>query len=264
VNYRGCVGAAAVLMNGLIGVARTAIWLLPLIVFVGLLVESLNSRTLIIEGITVPEQLQKNGFTPEVASQRLYDVLEDFLVDKKRTSMRSPDIRLHGSEPNFVVPGVGLSLDTVAATLRRFFHRDDHRIISGDLTVSGEKIWLRLRLNRAVFYNGKEGKNLDQVDELFKAAAEEIIRRTSPYLLASVTYATDPDKALEIVNQITAQERSGDENISRAYNLKAMIYRDRQLNSDALIAAKKALEFDPGLAVAHNTLGSILFEEKKY
>jgi len=264
VDYRGCIDTAAVLLNGLIGVARTAAWLLPLLVFVGLLVESLNSRTLIIEGITVPEQLQKNGFTPEVASQRLYDVLEDFVETKKKTSMRSPDIRLHGSEPNFVVPGVGLSLDAVAATLRRFVHRDDHRVISGDLTVSGGKVWLRLRLNRAVFYDSKEGTSLDDVDRLFKAAAQDIIWRTSPYLLASATYATDPDKALEMVNKITAQERSGDENISRAYNLKAMIYRDRHQNSDALNAVKKALEFDPGLAVAHNTMGSILFEEKNY
>jgi tetratricopeptide (TPR) repeat protein len=264
VDYRGCLDTAAVMWKGLIGVARNAAWLLPLILFIALFVQSLNWRPLIIEGITVPDQLQKNGFTPEVAAQRLYDALEDFIDKKKKTSMRIPDIRLHGNEPNIVVPAVGLSLDTIAATARRFFHRDDRRVISGDLTVSGGKVWLRLRLNGAVFYDSKAGTSLDEVDQLFEAAAQDIIWKTTPYLIASAAYSTDADKALEMVEQITAHERSGDENISRAYNLKAVIYRDRKQYDEAMTAVEKALRFDPGLAVAHNTKGLILFDKKRY
>lgn len=263
-DYRGCINTAAVLWKSLIGVARSAAWLVPVILFVALFIQSLNWRPLIIEGITVPDQLQKNGFTPEVASQRLYDALEDFIDKKKKTSMRIPDIRLHGNEPNIVVPGVGLSLDAIVVAMRRFVHRDDRRVISGDLTVSGGKIWLRLRLNGAVFYDSKEGTSLDDVDQLFEAAAQDIVWKTTPYLIASAAYSTDPDKALEMIEQITAHERPGDENISRAYNLKAMIYCDRKQYDDAMTAVERALKFDPGLAVAHNTKGLILFDQENY
>lgn len=261
VDYRACIKTAAAAWKGFIVIARNAAWLLPLIFFVALLVQSLKGRPLIIEGITVPDQLQKNGFTSEVASQRLYDALEDF-IEKKKTSMGNPDIRLHGNEPNIVVPTVGLSLDTVAAALRKFVHRDDRRVISGDLTASGDKVRLRMRLNGAVFYDSQEGRSLDNVDQLFKDAAQDIIWKIAPYLIASATYSTDPDKALEMTVQITASERSGDENISRAYNLKAMIYYDRLQYSDAMTAVNNALKRDPGLAVAHNTKGLILFDEK--
>lgn len=179
------------------------IWLAIAVLIAVLLIEGLTGRMVAIEPITVPKRLEENGFTAQVAAQRLRDALNGF-AKTVRTHMKNPKIQLHGEELNIVVPAVGLSLDAIVAMMRTFFHSDYRKNISGDLIISGTKLWLRLRLNGMQFYNSTEGGDPDNPDQLFDAAAQAVLGKTYPYIVASDLYYRDPAKALEMAERIIA------------------------------------------------------------
>ena len=98
----------------------------------------------------MPKALDDRGFTAEVAAQRLRDAMTEY-VRGANARMQGTDIELRSDEPNIVLPAVNLSLDTVISALRTFFRSTARRNISGDITDSESKLWLRLRLNGKIF-----------------------------------------------------------------------------------------------------------------
>ena len=252
--------------KGVASLSWSTAWLAIFSLAIILFAQSFNGRTVTIETITVPKQLQDDGFTPDVAARRLRDAINDFSKMKKKTSMKDARIQLHGEEADIVVPGVGLSLDAVVSTMRRFFHDEGRQVISGDLILAGTQARLRLRVNGTAFYNSEEPVELSEVDKLFETAAQKIIWRIEPYLMASAAYGTEPDRAFELADQIIREGLSPDENVSRAYNLEAVIYQDRGKYDEALGAVKGALDHPANwavAAVARNTRGSILFSQSE-
>lgn len=250
--------------KGIAGLTWSTAWLAVLSLAFILFVQSFNGRTVTIEAITVPKQLQENGFTADVAAHRLRDTINDFSKMKKKTGMKDARVQLHGEDADVVVPGVGLSLDAVVATMRRFFHNDSRQVISGDLTLVGTQARLRLRFNGTMFYDSPEPVDLGQVDKLFDAAAQKIIWKIEPFLIASAAYATEPNKAFELADQIIRESSSPDEDVSWAHNLQAVIYQDDGRYEKALEAVKSAVDHPANwevAAVARNTKGSILFSQ---
>jgi hypothetical protein len=117
-----------------------------------LVVRGLFANTISIRAITVPKALEERGFTAEVAAQRLRDAMTEY-VRGANARMQGTDIELRSDEPNIVLPAVNLSLDTVISALRTFFRSSARRNISGDITDSESKLWLRLPLNGIVQQN---------------------------------------------------------------------------------------------------------------
>ena len=169
--------------------------------FLALLVQGLFAHTISIQAITTPKALEKKGFTSEVAAQRLRDAMTNF-IGTANTKMKGTDIELQNEEPNIIVPAVNLSLDAVIATLRTFFRSDYRRNISGDITESDSKLWLRLRLNGKIFYTSSTGVSSDHPDELFDTAARDVLLKTHPYVVASEISDTNNAEALQLVNAI--------------------------------------------------------------
>ena len=69
--------------------------------------------------IAVPRTLAEAGYTADVAAQRLHDALNKVV---EVASEKGPRVALQADLPNVVVPGVGLSLETIAADIRALFH----------------------------------------------------------------------------------------------------------------------------------------------
>jgi hypothetical protein len=179
-------------------------WLAIVIVIVTLLAQGMMRRTISITAITVPKKLEENGFSPEVAAQRLRDAIND-VVKSAKTKMKNPEIRLVGDDPNIVIPAVGLQLDTIISMMRTFFHSEYRKNISGDLTIRGEKLWLRLRLNGREFYSSADGVDPENPDRLFEGAARALLWKTQPFIVASELSFKEPAKALEKATEIIEQ-----------------------------------------------------------
>jgi tetratricopeptide (TPR) repeat protein len=214
-------------------------------------------HTISIQAITTTEALEKRGFTSEVAAQRLRDAIINFLRIAN-TKIKGTDIELQNEEPNIIVPAVNLSLDAVIATLRTFFKSNYRRNISGDITESDSKLWLRLRLNGKIFYTSSTGVNPNHPDDLFETVARDVLLKTHPYVVASETSHTNNAKALELVNAIIDEPDAPHEDVAWSYNLKATILRNRLQYTEAIEAARKAVALDPQQANPRNTLGAIL------
>jgi tetratricopeptide (TPR) repeat protein len=222
-----------------------------------LIVRGVFANTISIRAITVPKALEERGFTAEVAAQRLRDAMTQY-VRAANARMKGTDIELRSDEPNIILPAVNLSLDTVISALRTFFRSSTRRNISGDITDSESKLWLRLRLNGKIFYTSSIGVSADHPEELFDGIASQVLWQIHPYVVASEVSHADNAKALELVNLIVGEPRNQNEDVALSYNLKAIILRNRLQYDDGIKAAKRAIELDPQQANPHNTLGAIL------
>jgi hypothetical protein len=120
--------------------------MIVVIVVTTLLIQGLIRRTVAIEPISVPKELADKGYIPEVAARRLRDAVHTF-VTKSETSMKGPEIALHGDVPDIVVPTVGISIDSITKAMRGFLQSNRHRSISGEFTIADGLLWLRLRLD---------------------------------------------------------------------------------------------------------------------
>ena len=222
-----------------------------------LIAQGVFANTISIQAITVPKALEERGFTAEVAAQRLRDAMTE-VVTGANAKMKGTDIELQSDEPNIIVPAVNLSLDTIISALRTFFRSSARRNISGDITDSKSKLWLRLRLNGKIFYTSLIGVSPDHPEQLFDGVASKVFWQIHPYVVASGISHTDNAKALELVNMIVGEPSNPNEDVALSYNLKAIVLRNRLQYDEGIRAAKKAIELDPRQANPHNTLGAIL------
>jgi hypothetical protein len=122
--------------------------LLGFIVIIGINV--FQDPAITIKAISVPKSLTDDGYTPEVASERLRDALNAYVVTSR--TQKLIHIWLGTDQPDIVVPTVGLSIDTIASWIRTLLKLDPPNYLSGEITTVAGKLWLRLRLKDKEIY----------------------------------------------------------------------------------------------------------------
>jgi tetratricopeptide (TPR) repeat protein len=163
-----------------------------------------------------------------------------------------------------VVPTIGLSLETIAADIRTFFHIPGRWNISGELTIAQEQLRLRLRMNGQDFYRSPNGVDPERPDDLLTPAAETVFELVDPYIAAASLSESDPGKCLEKARGIIADRPERDPIVPWAHNLAGGILRDHQHKTDDAIAEfQKASNLDPHNATFHSNLGLGLSDQHK-
>jgi tetratricopeptide (TPR) repeat protein len=157
--------------------------LLPLVgglILLMILVQELQRDGIEVQPISVPARLVEAGLTPDVVALRLTDAilhLQDSVGGEPR---RRTGADVGGTHPDFTVPLTGLSLRSVASALRGMLGIPERRV-SGEVTVDGETLRLRLRLSG-------QGVIADVAaadpDALIRAGAPQIWRVVQPVLYA--------------------------------------------------------------------------------
>jgi tetratricopeptide (TPR) repeat protein len=178
--------------------------------------------------------------------------------------MKGPNIALHGEVPDIVVPTVGISIDSIAETIRGFLHSSLRRRISGEFTISDRQLWLRLRIDGHEFFTNQTAGAPERPDDSAATAVPELLKRIQPYIVAAHMYKKDPPQALKIAQQTIARLPDRDENVVNCYVLEAWIYTDRKSYSEATQVARRAIRIDPRSAPDHNSLGNVLYREDKF
>jgi len=258
-----------------------------------LLLYYLSQKSIIIQPISVPKELQDRGYTPTVAAIRLSDGIKTFIdgsfdgVNLPVTSLgferdassgydrrSAPEVAITTDVPTFIIPTLGLSFDTLVALLRNLFQINPLRTISGEIaeistekapapqdkdnTTDGKLFSLQLRLNTNVIHTSR-GVTLDKIDELFnRDAAKDILKFTEPFYLLGTVYRDDPDEAIKRARQIITDWPWFNENVARSHNFigAVLLSKHRLSGPDGAVAElKNAIRLNNNSSIAHTNLG---------
>jgi tetratricopeptide (TPR) repeat protein len=235
-------------------------WAVVIVIIVAITIRGLTERVTIIQPLSVPQTLADSGYTPAVAGDRLRDALTEF-IEAAKSHMHSPEIALPGELPDVVVPTVGISLDTIMTSVRTLLGITRSRTISGEFTIAGGQLWLRLRIDGRELYTSGEGVDPGRPDDLLKAAAPAVLGEIKPYIVASSLASSDPAQALDRIDLIISRYPETDDNVVWAYNLRGFIYDKQKDYAHAIAALNKAIQLDGHIAAFHVNLGAVFDDQ---
>jgi tetratricopeptide (TPR) repeat protein len=254
--------AMATFWKELAAVVLSVVSVCAVAIIVVLLWKALTQKTIAIAPIAVPRKLAENGYTSDVAAQRLHDALNKFVEDAQ-SNKQGPEVTLKADLPSIVVPAIGVSPETIAADIRTFFHIPGRWNISGELTIAQKQLWLRLRMNGRDFFTSPDGVDPERPDDLLAAAAEQVFELADPYTAAVSLYQRDRSKSLEMARRIIADQTETDPIVSGAHNLAGIILSDQHKTEEAIGEYQKAIKLDPRDPLPHTLLGNALIDKNK-
>jgi tetratricopeptide (TPR) repeat protein len=249
--------------GGIYNLATKLPWMIAAVGVSALLIHSLVQTATVVEPISVPRVLADSGYTPEVAGRRLRDAMLAHFADLK-TQMQGPDVVLPSEVPNIVVPTVGISLDALVVTIRRLFRSTRIRSISGEFTISANRIWLRLRIDGREFYRSAQGGDTEKPDDLLHAAAADTLKVINPRFGIMFLRRDDPESAIRAIDKAIHFDPSNKDDHAWYYTLKGNIIYDRFDFSNAIVEYRRALDTNPKFSLAHHNMGNALREQRKY
>jgi tetratricopeptide (TPR) repeat protein len=253
-------GVGTAIKACLAGASRVG-WAILGIAILVVFAQSIITEIVNVEPISVPKRFAEDGYSSDVASERVRDALARF-AKQTGSSMQSPHVALTSELPKITVPKVDISLDTATALVRNLLHLGNTRNISGEFVLEKDVVWLRLRIDgQEIFTGTTAGYDLEKLDNLLDAAAPSILEEIRPYLIASATYKADPDRALQMAQGIIARLPASDINVQWSYVLEGKYYLDRHDATSAESCLRQALHSNSKNAAAHYSLAVALENE---
>jgi tetratricopeptide (TPR) repeat protein len=246
----------------LVAVVLSVVGIFSFVIITVLLWQALTKKTIAIAPISVPKMLAENGYTAEVAAQRLHDALNKFIEDT-HTRKAGPEVALQADLPSIVVPTVGLSLETTAANIRTFFPNTGRWNISGELTIVQKQLWLRLRMNGRDFFTSPNGADPERPDDLLAPAAEKVFELADPYIAAWFLRRRDPSKSLELAKRIITDRPETDQNVPWGHNMIGVLLSNQNKIDEAVAEYEEAIKLNPNFANAHSNLGLALIAQNE-
>ena len=218
-------------------------------------------KPVVVDLISVPETLEKLGFSPSVAAAHLRDHILSY-EERAATHMAAPRPSLQGDQPDVTLSPGGVSLSTISKTLLGFFHVQDARKVSGEITSIDGKLWLTLRLNGDVLFSSRRGRDYRSLDALFEDGAQAVLDRVAPFYVAVILSQTDSTAALsEIAAILDRKLPNTDLNVIYSYNLRGLIFKSRKWYGAARKDFEQTLTLAPNFGAAHYNLAFLLHEE---
>jgi tetratricopeptide (TPR) repeat protein len=200
-------------------------------------------RVHVIDAIAVPKLLEERGYTGTVVAQRILDEIHEVnrvAVTTMSRQIFSPTFS-ESSLPKIELPVGGVSLATVVSGLRDFFGVSNPKI-TGEIIIAepvekapnvSPMLLMRVRIASDQAQPRKDGPayRIDDIGDLFRHAARQVIEQSTPFLAAAYYYELAKMHAAERENHLAETERmiiacinSGDrEQIARAVNLRGLL-----------------------------------------
>ena len=223
-----------------------------------ILVDELQRDGIEVQPISVPARLVEAGLTPDVVALRLTDAIMHLQDSVGGEPRRRTGADVGGAHPDFTVPLTGLSLRSVASTLRNMLGIAERRV-SGEVTLDGETLRLRLRLSgQGVIADVAAGNP----DALIRAGAPQVWRVVQPVLYAWWLSNEAPSE-LEVRETLTDMMQSAGSDRELMRSLRLLMGRSlaRTGEPEAALAISDAqLREFPGYAPALYARGRALRE----
>jgi Tfp pilus assembly protein PilF len=233
------------------------------LIFAALILKDIFTPSIDIEPISVPQSLVGQGYDPGVFAHSLRDALN---AAASRSLLTIPEISFAGDATDINVPAIGMSVATISAVIRQYFHIQTHRQISGEVTEAKGELSLRLRLDHTEIFESEKPVSPENPLELLSTAATGVFKQIMPYVVASAAYDdkdADNANAFKIASQIVAGRSPSDPNVYWAHVLRGIILTDRGDVTRAEEEFRAAIALPHHLAPAHANLGGLLGDKKK-
>jgi tetratricopeptide (TPR) repeat protein len=198
--------------------------------------------TIVITTISIPKVLADNGYTSDVAAQRLRDAIQE--ITKEAQNIDKPtEVELQVDLPNISVPAVGLPLEIFSDQIRNILPGTRRWKVDGELTFVRNRLSLRLRVNgRDIFEKEAEDPDPERAGDLFAAAAQSVLELSYPLTVASYLVDRDPPRSLIIAREVVNDHKS---ELSLVFNAHVVIIRvltNQGKLDEAIAEAQKAIE----------------------
>jgi tetratricopeptide (TPR) repeat protein len=264
------------------------------VVFLGLLVASTFQKKTEIELISAPKTFaEEEGYSPDVAARKLEDAVDDIVTAMERSAAapqsralpsqpqrslyqpidivvgtgQQPAVALVSDRPTIVLPGVGVSLDSLASVFQSMLCPTCREVITGEFTFVGKHLWLIVRANNHVVFANQEGGDPNQPDILLHQAAIALFDAVYP---ASGAIAHN-NLGNEKYRQAKMDDAIGEYRVAIKLDPGSMIahynlgnaLRDQGDLNGAIAAYRTAIQIDPGDSKTHTNLGIVLASQGK-
>lgn len=235
-------------------------WISIWVVICLLIFQDLSRDFVMIEPIATPRAFADDGYTPEVASYRLRDALNAY-ADNSGTTLQLRAVESRAELPDFVVPQIGISFNSVVASIRSALSYGRHPGITGEFVLR-EKLLLRVRIDGREVFSGSG--DADDPDELLARAAPAVMEKIWPYSVIATLYKTDPKRAIAKADSIIAHSRPSEAAVQWAYMLKGFDLTLHRNFAEAEAALRTAVRLNWSNASAHAALGNALREQGRF
>jgi len=209
--------------------------------FIAILADmTLRRHTLDLKPISAPPRLADTGFTSTVVTQRLGESINELFEQARMLKVQTwinadvlPDMS------SVIIPKVGISVESIAGLIRGFLPKDWRHEVTGEFTLVGDRLGLRLRLNGQTVYSESE-TDLGAAEKLIKSGAFHVVEANRPLIAALLLLDVDKAAARAGADNIIASSLPGDEDVKRAYNLKGRIATLEGKTDEAISQYRKA------------------------
>lgn len=249
--------------NQLSAVRRIVINLIVLMLcflFIFFVYRELKTEMLLIEPFEVTQDLQIQGYTGRVITNKLIDQINFIRINAK-----APEERLEvmpvwlQRDVEIVVPGSGVSFNSVVNYIKRSIGHHSNRII-GEVVTHNSQLYVTIRIS------GKSAKTITgeikNLDETLRRAAEHIWKYSDPYVLAYYFWRFDKKACLEIVQFMLSNEPIDDD--PKAYQTWGVLLFEQGDHEGAITKFQEAIELDPKSSRAYSNLSMILERQGDY
>jgi len=207
----------------------------------------LRRSTIVLDPLEVPRELAERGYTAAVVTERLLDAIHTIQSVASTQKPRRGHVA-SALQADIHIPVGQLSIKSFARYFRQLFDRPDQRL-AGEITRDGDAYTLQIRRrDGSRIAQGRPRVAMD-VAPLVAAGAEEAVRLTDPYVLASYYIEQElpgpafprTEEALRHVLETRPDEAPW------ACNLQGLLLLNRDENEAALAALRRGFEADPEL-----------------
>jgi tetratricopeptide (TPR) repeat protein len=226
-----------------------------------IIVRQLTNNPVVVEPVSVPDALAKQGYTPKIIGQRIVDDI--YKIQRAATTVKERrDLMPEWAQLDVEMPGAGMSVKEIGRIIKESLGIPTSRI-SGEVVMVNQHFRLRLR-----FGGGRQTAETpplaaEKLGDMIHLGAQQSVKAIDPFLLASYFYATkDQDAMLEMIRYCLANDPAQDD--PWALNLWGIHYADRKQWPDAIKKYRAAVKIDPQFALAYQNWGNAYEKQGEY
>ena len=207
----------------------------------------LRRNTIVLDPLEVPRELVDRGYTPAVVTERLLNAIHTIQNVATTQKPRRGHVAL-AQQADIQIPVGQLSIKSLARYFRQLLEFPDHQV-TGEITRDGDAFTLQLRHRTGSQMALARSRTAADVGPLIGAGAEEVVRLTDPYVLASYYMEQElpgPEfpKTTETLQYVI--ETRPDE-LPWACNLQGLLLLNRHDVDGALVVLRRGFNADPEL-----------------
>jgi tetratricopeptide (TPR) repeat protein len=215
--------------------------------FVYALWREMRRSNIMLDPLEVPRELLRRGYTPSVITERLQNAIQTIQSVATTQKPRRGHVA-SALQADVQIPVGHLSVGSLARYFRQLLNLPDVRL-AGEITRDGEVLTLHLRRRDGAGITPGRARTAADVEPLIAAGAEEAVRLTDPYVLASYYMEHElpgPDfpKTTETLQYVID---SRPEETPWACNLQGLLLLNRHDDEAAVEALRRGFDADPKL-----------------